>query len=81
MFYTILFPGLVTKCATADTECAKNSAQAMVIPFAAGLPEHNVETLDPLKFKKVDASSPNLKLILTDITVTGMKNCIVMKVK
>ncbi|XP_072932835.1 protein takeout-like [Epargyreus clarus] len=73
--------GLVTRCKTEDTKCAKESAQAMIAPFAAGIPEYNVKTLDPVTFKRVDASSPNLKLILTDITITGLKDTIVKKVK
>ncbi|CAH2047404.1 unnamed protein product, partial [Iphiclides podalirius] len=83
VFYTAYVRSVpfITKCKSDDSKCAKESAQAAITMFAAGLPEYGVKTLDPVTFQKIDASSPNLKLILTDITVTGLKNCIFQEVK
>ncbi|CAH2047406.1 unnamed protein product, partial [Iphiclides podalirius] len=71
----------IHKCKSDDSKCAKESAQAAIPIFAAGLPEFGVRTLDPVTFPRIDASSPNLKLILTDVTIKGLKNCIAKKVK
>ncbi|XP_047518452.1 circadian clock-controlled protein daywake-like [Pieris napi] len=72
---------LVAKCKVGDSKCSKESAQAAIKTFAAGIPEFQIKSLDPLVIKHTDASSPNLKLTLTDYTVTGLKDCIVKKTK
>ncbi|XP_013141641.1 PREDICTED: protein takeout-like [Papilio polytes] len=69
------------KCATNDSKCLKASSNYMIPIFAAGLPDNGVETLDPVTFHNIDASSPNLKLILTDVTFKGLKNSEVKKIK
>ncbi|XP_045499024.1 uncharacterized protein LOC123696712 [Colias croceus] len=71
----------ITKCKGGDSKCMKDSAQAAIPMFAGGLPEYGVKSLDPLLIKKTDASSPNLKLVITDYTVTGLRNCVMKKVK
>ncbi|KAG6454231.1 circadian clock-controlled protein daywake [Manduca sexta] len=71
----------INKCAGEDSKCLKESTQAAIKIFAAGIPSLGVETLDPLKIKSVDASSPNLKLLIKDITGTGLKDCIAKKVQ
>ncbi|CAH0683034.1 unnamed protein product [Spodoptera exigua] len=71
----------ITKCKWDDTKCNKESSQAVVGIFSAGLPEYNVEKSDPLQIDYVDASSPNMKLIVTDVVVTGLKNCEVKKMQ
>uniref|UniRef100_D2SNV5 DUF233 protein n=1 Tax=Heliothis virescens TaxID=7102 RepID=D2SNV5_HELVI len=65
----------ITKCKWDDSKCIKDSSIKAIPRFADGIPDLNVETIDPLILKYVDASSSNLKLIVTDIVVTGLKNC------
>ncbi|XP_026744555.1 putative beta-carotene-binding protein [Trichoplusia ni] len=65
----------ITPCLSNDAECMKQNAVGAIPIFAAGIPDLGVETLDPLFFKHVDSSSPSLKFILSDITVTGLKTC------
>lgn len=43
--------------------------------FADGIPDLNVQKLDPLNLKHVDATTSNLKLIISDAVLTGLKNC------
>ncbi|KAG6454230.1 hypothetical protein O3G_MSEX008578 [Manduca sexta] len=74
-------PSFITKCKKDDKKCGKESAQVALPIFAKGLAEDNVEQLDPVVFKKVDASTPNLKFILSDVTVTGLQNCKVKKLE
>ncbi|VVD01865.1 unnamed protein product [Leptidea sinapis] len=57
---------VVTKCRASDSECMKESAQAILPKFALGLQQFNVETLDPITFDKIVADNPNLKLTLTN---------------
>ncbi|XP_028036459.1 protein takeout-like [Bombyx mandarina] len=68
-------PSFVNRCKYGDSECTKESTVVAIPIFAAGLPEYGVEKLDPVTFNKVDASSPNLKFILTDVEVTGLSGC------
>nr|UYA18666.1 odorant binding protein 5 [Spodoptera frugiperda] len=71
----------IKKCKWDDGKCNKESSQAALKLFAAGIPEYNVGVMDPLNIEYVDASSPNMKLIVTDIVVTGLSNCEVKKVQ
>nr|NP_001299007.1 circadian clock-controlled protein-like precursor [Papilio xuthus]BAM17764.1 takeout/JHBP like protein [Papilio xuthus] len=71
----------INKCKTDDSKCVKASSIAAIPIFADGLPEYGVKTLDPITFHKIDASSPSLKLILTDVTFKGLKNCQAKKSK
>ncbi|CAG4935814.1 unnamed protein product [Parnassius apollo] len=71
----------IKKCKSDDSKCIKESAQAAIPTFASGLPEYGVKSLDPFTFEKIDASTSSLELILTDITVKGLKNCIAKKIK
>ncbi|CAG4930524.1 unnamed protein product [Colias eurytheme] len=72
---------VVTKCNASDGKCLKSVTQESIGKFAAGLPDIGIEPLDPVVLDKVDASSPNLKLILTDIKVEGLKDCIAKKIE
>ncbi|XP_026319100.1 uncharacterized protein LOC113229645 [Hyposmocoma kahamanoa] len=65
----------ITKCSSSDPKCAKNSGQAAIPRFAAGFPELGIETMDPLHYDKIDASTSDLKLILSDIDIIGLKTC------
>ncbi|XP_022129479.2 uncharacterized protein LOC111003345 [Pieris rapae] len=76
-----VYGGYVKRCKAGDTKCSKDSAQAAIPSFVAGIPELGVKTLDPLSIKKTDASSPNLNLIVSDYTITGLKDCTPKKVK
>ncbi|KAI8421866.1 hypothetical protein MSG28_009800, partial [Choristoneura fumiferana] len=52
------------------------SPGAVLVPlFAAGIPELGVESMDPIFFKEIDASSDTLKLKFSDITLKGLKGC------
>ncbi|CAF4851089.1 unnamed protein product [Pieris macdunnoughi] len=73
--------GYVKRCKAGDTKCAKESAQAAIPSFIAGIPEFGVHSLDPINIKKTDASSPNLNLIVSDYTISGLKSCTPKKVK
>lgn len=55
-------------------------SSAKVLPlFADGIPDLNVEKMDPMVLKHVDATKTTLKLIVSDVTVTGLRNCEVKK--
>ncbi|XP_072932837.1 protein takeout-like [Epargyreus clarus] len=71
----------VRKCKSDDHKCARQSAQELIPVIAAGIPEYQMEALDPIKLKKIDASSPNLRLIVRDVIVTGIKDCTAKKIK
>ncbi|VVD01867.1 unnamed protein product [Leptidea sinapis] len=86
IFITTVIAGVhsapyVNKCKSDDSKCAKEASALLIPMFGDGIPELGIEPVDPLLIKKSDASSPNLKLILTDYTVSGLKNCIPKKVK
>ncbi|XP_028157406.1 circadian clock-controlled protein-like isoform X2 [Ostrinia furnacalis] len=70
----------ITKCKIDDVNCMRLSAQALVPIVAAGLPEYDMKPLDPLPISKIDGSSPDLKLIASDVVVTGMKGCEVQRI-
>ncbi|CAH1636397.1 unnamed protein product [Spodoptera littoralis] len=71
----------IKKCKWDDGKCAKESGQNVIQKFAAGISEYNVGVSDPLHIEYVDASSPNMKLIVTDVVVTGLRNCEVKKIQ
>ncbi|XP_022828211.1 uncharacterized protein LOC111357662 [Spodoptera litura] len=71
----------IEKCKWDDSKCIKATAQNAIPILAAGIPELGVETLDPFSMKTLDASSPTLKLLLWNITGTGLKDCIAKKVQ
>ncbi|KPJ14397.1 Circadian clock-controlled protein [Papilio machaon] len=81
VFCSIEAVPFIQKCKTDDSKCVKASSVAAIPIFAAGIPEYGVKTLDPITFPKIDASSPNLKLILTDVTFKGLKDCQAKKIK
>ncbi|KAL0830705.1 hypothetical protein ABMA28_002839 [Loxostege sticticalis] len=72
---------LVTKCAANDIKCMKRSAQAVIPMFTEGLPQYGVQSLDPFTLKSVDASTSNLKLVVKDMVVTGLKGCVATKIQ
>ncbi|XP_050674657.1 juvenile hormone-binding protein-like [Leptidea sinapis] len=71
----------ITKCKVGDKKCLKESAQAFLPTFALGMPEYKMHSLDPLTIDKVDADNPNLKLKLTNLKVSGLKDCVVKKLE
>ncbi|XP_068617377.1 protein takeout-like [Battus philenor] len=71
----------INKCKSDDSKCIKESAQAALPVFAAGLQEYGTEKLDPVTIHKIDASTPGLKFVLTDIVVKGLKDCVIKKIK
>ncbi|KAL4716077.1 hypothetical protein ACJJTC_013854 [Scirpophaga incertulas] len=72
----------IKKCTAQDSQCIKQSAQQLIVPFANGIPEYKVQTLDPLQLtKEIDASSPSLKLKVRNMVVTGMKGCTAVKME
>ncbi|KAJ8723231.1 hypothetical protein PYW08_003143 [Mythimna loreyi] len=75
------FAPFITKCPSSDSKCLKNTAQNAIPVFANGIPELGVQKLDPFTMKTLDASTPGLKLLLWDITGTGLKDCVAKKVE
>ncbi|XP_026748908.1 circadian clock-controlled protein daywake-like [Galleria mellonella] len=71
----------ITKCNLNDSKCIKKSTQAVIPIFANGIPDMGIESLEPMELKKVDASTSNLKLIVTDLSIAGIKNCIAKKIQ
>ncbi|XP_026744552.1 putative beta-carotene-binding protein isoform X2 [Trichoplusia ni] len=65
----------ITSCKAEDSKCHKQSTQQAIPVFAAGIPELNVEQLDPMYMKHIDANQSNLMLVITDTTITGLKDC------
>nr|AOG12855.1 odorant binding protein [Eogystia hippophaecolus] len=86
-FFTILYvtnadpASFITKCKSDDTKCTKESTQKAIPIFADGITELGVEPLDPFVLKKIDASTPVLKFMLSDMTITGLKNCQAKKIQ
>ncbi|XP_045523380.1 circadian clock-controlled protein daywake-like [Pieris brassicae] len=74
-------PPELTKCLSTDSKCLKSVTQAMIPKFASGLEIFNIKSLDPMGIEKVDASTPNLKLFLSNIKVTGLKDCTAKKIE
>ncbi|KAF9813492.1 hypothetical protein SFRURICE_017071 [Spodoptera frugiperda] len=71
----------IKKCKWDDSKCIKATAQNAIPILAAGIPELGVQKLDPFRMETLDASSPTLKLLLWNITGTGLKDCLAKKVK
>ncbi|CAK1555198.1 unnamed protein product [Leptosia nina] len=71
----------VKKCESSDSKCLKSVTQELIPRFAEGLSILSVDPLDPMFVDKVDASTPNLKLMLTDLKITGLKGCIAKKIE
>ncbi|CAH0586864.1 unnamed protein product [Chrysodeixis includens] len=65
----------INKCNAGDTKCHKQSTQQAIPMFAAGIPELNVESLDPMFIKHIDANSSNMMLVINDATITGLSKC------
>ncbi|XP_063362890.1 circadian clock-controlled protein daywake-like [Cydia amplana] len=65
----------LTPCKKGDSACIIASAQAVVPFIAAGIPELNVPSLDPMLLKVVKSEEAGLRLTLKNTTVTGMKDC------
>nr|ALT31635.1 odorant-binding protein 5 [Cnaphalocrocis medinalis] len=71
----------INKCKADDDKCIKETTRVVIPKFTDGLPEYNVETLDPVFFKNIDSSSPTLKLLLDNVTVKNLKKCIPKSVR
>ncbi|XP_049872590.1 circadian clock-controlled protein daywake-like [Pectinophora gossypiella] len=71
----------IKKCKWEDSTCIKESTQAAIPVFAAGIPELGIEKLDPLHYDKLNASSETLILLLEDIVITGVKDCQAKKIQ
>lgn len=65
----------LTKCNADDSKCIKQNTKVLIPLFAAGIPELGMEPLDPVVFKKIDASNDLITLVFKDLTVTGLKSC------
>ncbi|CAG9562607.1 unnamed protein product [Danaus chrysippus] len=72
---------IITKCTDEDTKCLKDFTQKLIPLFAEGDPSMKIDPIDPIFVKSINASSPNLKLVLNDISLTGLKGCVVKKAK
>ncbi|XP_047025072.1 circadian clock-controlled protein daywake-like [Helicoverpa zea] len=80
-FTSALLAPFITPCKASDEECIVQNTIKSIPFFADGIPDLAVKPLDPLFFKNVDSSSPNLKFILSDITFKGLKDCKPIKVQ
>ncbi|KAL0830704.1 hypothetical protein ABMA28_002838 [Loxostege sticticalis] len=76
----ILIP-FIKKCEPSDSKCVLFNTVNTIPLFGAGIPELDVEPLDPLYIGKVDASTPNLKLVVDDLKVEGLKDCQVLSIE
>ncbi|KAI5646100.1 hypothetical protein NE865_01993 [Phthorimaea operculella] len=70
----------INKCKMDDYKCQKESTQAALAVFTNGIPEFGIERLDPLHFDKIDATTQELKLILKDVDINGVKDCEIKKI-
>lgn len=66
-------------CDFTDEKCITSSAQRIYPKWVAGIP--GVKPSDPLHVDRIEANLPKLKFIITDGTLTGMKDCKVDSVK
>ncbi|CAH1636398.1 unnamed protein product [Spodoptera littoralis] len=73
--------GFVVPCVASDEKCLFDNLDRGIVAYKDGIPELGVEKMDPMHLKEVDASSPNLKFLLKDLTVTGLKSCKPLKLK
>ncbi|OWR47537.1 odorant binding protein fmxg18C17 precursor [Danaus plexippus plexippus] len=80
-YATANLASVITKCSDEDTKCLKDFTQNLIPLFAKGDPSMKVDPIDPIFVKTINASSPNLKLVLNDISLTGLKDCVVKKAK
>ncbi|XP_068617372.1 protein takeout-like [Battus philenor] len=71
----------INKCKVDDSTCLVKSTQLAIPPFAAGISELGLNSLDPLVIKRIDASSGSLKLILNDVVIKGLKDCVPKKIE
>nr|UDM59895.1 putative odorant binding protein 8 [Corcyra cephalonica] len=71
----------ISKCSVDDNKCVKKSTQAAIPIYANGIPELGIESLEPLLIDRVDASTPNLNLVASDLVIDGLRNCIAKKVQ
>ncbi|VVC94112.1 unnamed protein product, partial [Leptidea sinapis] len=69
----------LVKCKENDSKCLIHSVQAFLPTFAVGLPEFQIAPLDPVTLIKINASTPDLSLLLENVKVTGLKECQVKK--
>uniref|UniRef100_A0A2A4JM25 Uncharacterized protein n=1 Tax=Heliothis virescens TaxID=7102 RepID=A0A2A4JM25_HELVI len=65
----------IKPCLSTDEDCILENAIRLIPIFADGIPDYGVKTMDPILFKNIDASSPNLKFLLSDLTIKGLKTC------
>ncbi|XP_068617375.1 circadian clock-controlled protein daywake-like [Battus philenor] len=71
----------INKCKVEDSQCLVKSTQSAIPTFSAGIPELGISPLEPLLVKSIDASTGNLKFILNDVVIKGLKECVAMKVE
>ncbi|KAL0880299.1 hypothetical protein ABMA27_002751 [Loxostege sticticalis] len=66
----------ITRCKSDDDNCLKKSTSEALPVLASGLPEYGVNSLDPVIFTRIDASTPVLSFLIDDVIVKGFKKCI-----
>ncbi|KAJ8723233.1 hypothetical protein PYW08_003145 [Mythimna loreyi] len=71
----------IDKCLWSDKSCLVTSAQKAVPAFCDGMPELGVPPMDPLKLSKAKVNEGDLKVVFTDMDVTGTRQIKVLKVE
>ncbi|KAI8422089.1 hypothetical protein MSG28_009978 [Choristoneura fumiferana] len=71
----------ITPCRASDSACMVASAMSATPVLAAGVPQLGLSPLDPMTVDRVTSNQAGLQLQMTDTTVKGLKNCVVMSMK
>ncbi|KAJ8716744.1 hypothetical protein PYW07_003371 [Mythimna separata] len=71
----------IDKCEWNDKSCLMASSQKAIGPFCDGLPALGVPPMDPMKLKNVKLHEGDLKVLFSDMAVTGARKLKVLKVE
>lgn len=80
IFFLTVLPS-VDKCKLSDNACMTKAFQKMIPIFMTGIPENNVEVLDPLEMEDFGFDLAGLQFTLSEGIMKGMKNSVVDKVQ
>lgn len=64
-------------CGLNVTDCLTKGAQNVYKSLVVGVKDLNIEPIDPLHLDKADAEFPGLKYQVTNVTMTGLRDCTV----
>lgn len=63
----------VPKCKLSDSNCIRSSAQGAIPVFTAGMPDIGAEPLDVMHVDNIKVDLAGLKMVLSDVSIKGLK--------